>query len=82
MLTPAWTGGRLLPSPLSPPPSLAEPLHSSVLKLGPQGLQAGEPQPAESGGWRGTELSNLHTPLPAPFITLTGVKNNRLISLN
>ena len=29
MLIPAWTGGRLLPSPLSPSPSLAEPLHST-----------------------------------------------------
>lgn len=39
-----------------------------------------EPPSALSGGWRALNFRT-HKP-PAPFITLTRVKNNRLISLN
>lgn len=78
--------GRLLPGPLGRPrPSLAEPQLQSVLKLESSGPEKEGPPTAESGGWGGTELSNRKPnppPPPAPFITLTRVKNNRLISLN
>lgn len=76
----AGLGGASFPALSVLPVSGRGPQLQSVPKLASSGCTGRGGQPAESGGWG---VLNFRTRKPpAPFITLTRVKNNRLISLN